>query len=288
MKRIAILGPGLLGGSIALNLRESGAAHVSLWARRQAAVDDILARGCADEASISIEKVAADADLVVMCVPIGAMEPLSQELRGVIRKEAIITDVGSVKQGVVAGLDRVFQEYGRFVGSHPMAGSEETGMAAARNDLFTGKTCIVTPSSHTDAAALHDVVEFWKQLGCKYVCQLSPEAHDECVGLVSHLPHLIAAALVNTVADTNAAAFEVVGPGFRDTTRVAGGPPAMWQEILTENSTAVLRALDAMIAKLTTFRQTLVLHSAETSKVEIIATLAAAQSTRDRIFPKKK
>lgn len=288
MKRIAILGPGLLGGSIALKLRETGVARVALWARRQAAVDDILARGCADEACTSIAKIAADADLVVLCVPVGAMEDISQDLRGVIRKDTIVTDVGSVKQSVVAGLDAVFENHGRFVGSHPMAGSESTGMAAAQTDLFCGKTCIVTPSQATDAAALQEVIEFWKQLGCKRVVQLSPEAHDECVALISHLPHLVAAALVNTVSDTYPAAFEVVGPGFRDTTRVAGGPPAMWQEILTENSHAVVHALDAMIAKLTTFRQTLHSHSAEEAKVEITATLAAAQSTRDRIFPKKK
>src|SRR2546428_10904141 len=133
-----------------------------------------------------------------------------------------------------------------------MAGSEHTGLAASRANLSDGARCIVTPEADTDAAALGGVRDFWKSIGCRVVELLAAE-HDECVALVSHLPHLLAAALVNTVAAKNEHAFRLVGPGFRDTTRVAAGPPAMWREILRENSAAVAPSTVAFIAYLAHF-----------------------------------
>ena len=283
MNRIAILGPGLIGGSIALALRRLGGSHVTLWARRPEAVSEVIAAGCADAATADLAAAVKDADLVVLCVPVGAMPALAAALALAIRSDCVVTDVGSVKGPVVAELRPLFRGHGRFVGSHPMAGSEHTGLAAARTDLFDGTTCIVTPEPDTDAAALGDVREFWKSIGCR-VIDLPAAEHDECVALVSHLPHLLAATLMNTVAQKNAHAFRVVGPGFRDTTRVASGPPAMWREILRENSAAVLPAIDALIAKLADFRQTLALAG---DGQEIHNILATARATRNRItFPK--
>ena len=283
MKRIAILGPGLIGGSIALALRRLGGSHVTLWARRSEAVGEVIAAGCADAATADLAAAVKDADLVVLCVPVGAMPVLASALTVAICSDCVVTDVGSVKAPVLAELRPVFRERGRFVGSHPMAGSEHTGLAAARADLFDGATCIVTPEPDTEAAALGDVRDFWKSIGCR-VIELPAAEHDECVALVSHLPHLLAAALINTVAQKNEHAFRVVGPGFRDSTRVASGPPAMWREILQENSAAVLPAIDALIAKLSDFRQTLALAG---DGREIHDLLATARATRNRItFPK--
>ena len=283
MKRIAILGPGLLGGSIALKLRLLGGSHVTLWARRPEAVEEAIAAGCADSATTDMRAAVKDADLVVLCVPVGAMKEVAGALLPAIRPDAIITDVGSVKGAVLAEVGALFVGHGHFVGSHPMAGSEFTGLKAARADLFERSTCIVTPEANTDPRALAAVEAFWAQLGCRVV-QLAAGEHDDCVALVSHLPHLVAAMLINVVADRNAHAFGVVGPGFRDTTRVASGPPAMWTEILRENSAAVAAATDALIAKLTDFRQTLAL---EGDGRKLHDNLAAAKTTRDRIsFPK--
>jgi prephenate dehydrogenase len=283
MKRIAILGPGLIGGSVALALRRHGGRHVTLWARREEAVCEVLAAGCADAATADLAAAVKNADLVVLCVPVGAMRELSAAISPVIRGDCVITDVGSVKGPVLAELRPIFRGRGRFVGSHPMAGSEHAGLTAARAQLFDGSTCIVTPEANTDAAALAAVSEFWKRIGCRVV-ELPAAEHDECVALVSHLPHLVAATLVNTVAAQNAHAFRVVGPGFRDTTRVAAGPPAMWREILRENSAAVLPAIDALIAKLSEFRQTLAPAADGNGTHEL---LAAARATRERItFPK--
>ena len=283
MKRITILGPGLIGGSIALGLRRAGGSHVTLWARRTEAVGEIIAAGCADVATADLAVAVKDADLVVLCVPVGAMRELAAKIAPAVSHECAITDVGSVKGPVLAELRPIFRDRGRFVGSHPMAGSEHTGLAAARADLFDGTTSLVTPEADTDATALATVCEFWKSIGCRVV-ELPAAEHDECVALVSHLPHLLAAALVNTVVAQNEHAFRVVGPGFRDTTRVAGGPPAMWREILRENSAAVLPAIDALIAKLTEFRQTLALPGDGHETHEL---LAAARAARNRItFPK--
>lgn len=283
MKRIAILGPGLLGGSIALKLRSLGGTHVTLWARRAEAVEEAIAVGCADEATTDLIAAVKDADLVVLCVPVGAMRQLAGALLPAIRSDAIVTDVGSVKGLVLAEVGALFRGRGHFVGSHPMAGSEFTGLKAARADLFECSTCIVTPDANSDPAALAVVEAFWAQLGCRVV-RLGAGEHDECVALVSHLPHLVAATLVNVIAERNSHAFGVVGPGFRDTTRVASGPPAMWTEILSENSSAVAAAIDALIAKLADFRQTLA-HDGDGRDIHTL--LAAAKTTRDRIsFPK--
>ena len=283
MKRIAILGPGLIGGSIAHALRRRGGSHVTLWARRPEAIDEIIAAGCADAATADLAPAVKDADLVVLCVPVGAMAGLAAAFAPVIRGNCVITDAGSVKGPVLAELRPIFRDRGHFIGSHPMAGSEHTGLAAARANLFDGATCIVTPDADSDAAALAMVFAFWQSLGCR-VAELPAAEHDECVALVSHLPHLLAATLVNAVAGKNEHAFRVVGPGFRDTTRVAAGPPGMWREILRENSAAVLPAIDAMIAKLADFRHTLALADDGRGTHEL---LAAARATRERItFPK--
>jgi prephenate dehydrogenase len=283
MKRIAIFGPGLIGGSIALALRRIGGSHVTLWARRPEAVGEVIAAGCADAATADLAAAVKDADLVVLCVPVGAMGGLAAGIAPLIPSQCVVTDAGSVKGPVLAELRPIFQGRGRFVGSHPMAGSEHTGLTAARAHLFDGTTCIVTPEPDTDAAALALVCDFWKGIGCR-VAELPAAEHDECVALVSHLPHLLAATLVNTVAARNEHAFRVVGPGFRDTSRVAAGPPAMWREILRENSAAVLPAIDALIAKLSEFRQTLALADDGRGTHEL---LAAARATRERItFPK--
>jgi prephenate dehydrogenase len=252
MTHLAILGPGLLGGSIALTARLHGNYRVAMWARRAEAVVAIDQRGIADRASTDVQSVVADADLVVLCTPIGAMPDLARQIAEAIPAAAIVTDVGSVKAPVCAELAEIFRSRGRFVGSHPMAGSEQTGLDAARDDLFRNAVSIVTPTPDSDVEAVTMVKDFWISLGAR-VLELAPEEHDEIVALVSHLPHLLAATLINLIVSENPRALDFCGPGFRDTTRVASGPPEMWAEILGTNHTAVRRAAEAMIEKLREF-----------------------------------
>lgn len=283
MQRIAIFGPGLLGGSLALKLRALGASEVRLWARRPEALAEIEARQCAHFASNDPAEVARDADLVILCVPVGVMAEVSQQIASAIRRDTIVTDVGSVKAAVVDELGRIFAERGRFVGSHPMAGTEHTGLQAAKPELFQGTTCMVTPNESSDPAAVTAVTAFWQSVGCRVVT-IPAHEHDECVALISHLPHVVAGALVRAVAAENPHAFQVVGPGFRDTTRVASGPPGMWVGILRENTPAVLRALATLQAELTEL--TRLLADPSTGDESLRNFLAVAKQTRDQVqFP---
>ena len=276
MKSLAILGPGLLGGSIALAARRAGGFRTGLWARRTEAVAEIAAMGMADAASTDLRSIVAEADFIVLCVPIGAMPALAREIAGVISPRAMVTDVGSVKASVVAELGAILG--GRFVGSHPMAGSAQTGIGAARADLFQNAACIVTPDAASEADAVAEIGAFWKTLGGR-VLAVSPAEHDEMVALVSHLPHLLAATLVQTVLAENARAFDFSGPGFRDTTRVAAGPPAMWAEILRTNRHAVRKSAEALIEKLRGII-TLLEHDAPMTEF-----LTEAKAQRDRLRP---
>ena len=278
LHQIAIIGPGLLGASIALAARRSGDARVAIWARRSQIVEEVRAREIADFVSTDIAAVVADADVVVLCVPVGAMPALAREILPHLPPRALVTDVGSVKANVVAELGAIFRGRGRFIGSHPMAGSEKAGHAAAAAELFDGRVCIVTPDAATAPDALADATAFWQALGCR-VRTLAPAEHDEVVALVSHLPHLLAATLVNTVAAQNPAAFDFHGPGFFDTTRVAAGQPELWVEILRTNRAAVRASAEAMIEKL---REITTLLDSETPMKEF---LTQAKSLRDALRP---
>ena len=278
MQSLAIVGPGLLGGSIALAARRAGGFRTGLWARRAEAVAEIAALGIAESVSTDLRAIVAAADLVILCVPIGAMPALAREIAGLISPRTIVTDVGSVKAPVVAELGAIFRERGRFVGSHPMAGSEQNGIRAARAELFEDAACILTPEPSSDTAAVAELRAFWQTLGCR-VLEVSPAAHDEIVALVSHLPHLLAATLVHTVLAENPRAIEFSGPGFRDTTRVAAGPPAMWAEILRTNRDAVRKSAEAMIEKL---RGILTLLDRDQPMTEF---LTQAKAQRDRLRP---
>jgi len=280
MKSLAILGPGLLGGSLALAARRAGGWRVALWARRAEAVAEIDCMGIADAVSTDLRGIVAGADLVILCVPAGAMPALAREIADTVSPRTIVTDVGSVKASVVAELGGIFRGRARFVGSHPMAGSEQTGIRAARADLFEDAACILTPDGASDPEALAELRAFWQKLGSR-VIEVAPAAHDEIVALVSHLPHLVAATLVQTVLAENPRAFEFSGPGFRDTTRVAAGPPAMWAEILRTNAPAVRKSAEAMIEKL---RGILTLLDREQPMTDF---LTEAKTQRDRLRPLK-
>lgn len=246
--RLAVLGPGLLGGSIALAAAERfPECQVALWARREEAAEAIRKRRVAARITTDVASVVEAADLVVLCVPVGAMGGLAERIAPVLSSTALVTDVGSVKAPVVRELTPILGR--QFIGSHPMAGSERAGFEAARPGLFEGAVCAVTPGPDSEPSSVARVEAFWTGLGCRV--RLSDAVrHDEAVAVVSHLPHLIAAALVDVAGSRDPQALDFCGPGFRDTTRVAGGPPAMWTEILRTNREPVRKSVEAMIEKL--------------------------------------
>jgi prephenate dehydrogenase len=240
--RVVILGPGLLGGSLALALAQQ---RPVVWGRRRAPLD-FLAQA-SSQISVEPEMATAvkDAELVILATPIGVMPQLLDELVRLqtLAPGAIITDVGSVKRPIVQQATEILKGTGyRFVGSHPMAGSEAAGVEAARADLFENAMCLLTPNSDTSSDALSQTEAFWKALGCRIhiVC---PTEHDQIVAHISHMPHALASIIVDTALGKKPAWAEFAGGGLRDTTRVASGDPGMWAEILLENRDSVVDAL---------------------------------------------
>ena len=250
-RRIAVIGPGLLGGSLVRAIgkrrdRTAGEAiEVRVWGRRREPVAALEAEGIAAIASIELEEVTRGADLVILATPVGVMGDRTREMieAGALAPGAIVTDVGSVKASVVAELEPLVTGAGGcFVGSHPMAGSEKTGLEHASADLFVGAACLVTPTAATPEEAMERVEAFWQWLGGR-IARLSPGEHDRAVAMVSHLPHLVAALLVESVLGKSPELGAFAGGGFRDSTRIASGAAEMWTEILSENREAVREAL---------------------------------------------
>jgi prephenate dehydrogenase len=257
--QVTLVGVGLLGGSLGLALRQRRVAdRVVGYVRREASVDECIRVGAVDEAMLELEGAVRDADLVVLCTPIGQMASLAARLGRVLRTGAMVTDVGSVKRGVVEAVEPlVAAGGGRFVGSHPMAGAETMGVRAARADLYDGAVCVVTPTPRSDPAARGQVEALWKAVGARTLI-LSPEQHDDFVSHSSHLVQLVAAQLVHHVLTPTRPPEQarLCGTGFRDATRIASGSPEMWRDIAVANRDNVGRALDELIEDL---RQTRVL-----------------------------
>jgi prephenate dehydrogenase len=279
LRRLAILGPGLLGGSIGMAARHRQAARrVAVWARRLEAADQAWKLGAADEAGHDLRKTVADADLVVLATPIGVMQPLAAQIKPMLADDCVVTDVGSVKYPVVSALSDTLAGRARFVGSHPMAGSEQAGIEAARRDLFENAVCILTPREDTDPAALKKTRDFWQALGCQ-TRTLAPAEHDQVVARISHLPHVLAAAVVNAVCRDDTKPLNFAGPGFKDFTRIAAGPPEMWTEICVENRSEIVRALEALLEELGEIRAAL----QNADAIELRARLKRAKHYRDEL-----
>jgi prephenate dehydrogenase len=274
---IAILGPGLLGGSIALAARQHlPEARIHMWGRREEAVADLKARGIADMASTDAKEVVRDAWIVVLAVPVPAMKATLEPIMDSLDEGAIVTDVGSVKVSVLRDLEPLFAgRHTRFVGSHPMAGSEESGIQAARSGLFEGATCLLTPTPSTDADALYRIESFWQVLGCK-TKRMDAPTHDRQVARISHMPHAMAYALSLAALRSDPHAVECAGNGFRDSTRIAASDPDLWTGILLENRDEVIAALEDAAARV---QDVLALVRAN-DKEPLRAFLAEAQQLR--------
>lgn len=246
-QRVSILGGGLLGGSIALALQ--GKTEVRLWFRKPDAVAPALELGL-ENATADLTEAVAQADLLILAVPVGAMPALLEAaVAAGLPADCLVTDVGSVKQTPHSSLASVLEKSGNpFIGSHPMAGSEQNGLASAKPRLFDNAACLLTNDSRASDPLCDKLERFWQSLGCR-ISWFSASDHDKLVARISHLPHVIAAAGAQ-VALENPEFGLFGGGGLRDTTRVASGNPDMWAEILTENREAVIPAIHETIAAL--------------------------------------
>lgn len=244
--RLGLIGVGLIGGSLAAALREADyVREVVGYGRSLSNLEDATRLGLIDAALPSPEAVARAADVVVVAVPVDSIATVLAQIAGVIGPTAILTDVGSVKRSVVDAAHEILPaDYRRFVGGHPIAGTERSGAAAARADLFRGRRVVLTPDDTTDAEALARVQAMWVAAGADVV-QMSVTDHDRILAASSHLPHALAYALVDMLVrmDEHRAIFDCAAGGFRDFTRIAASDPTMWRDIFLANADHVVALL---------------------------------------------
>lgn len=256
-QKITLVGVGLLGGSLGLAVKHKRLAEkVDGFVRRSASIAECMNMGVADHVTRDLHRAVEKAELVILCTPISRMRALVEQMLPALKPGAIVTDVGSVKESVAVELEPIVAQAGaRFVGSHPMAGAEKTGVGAARVDLFERCHCVVTPTPTSDADAVDTLELFWQCVGAR-VLRLSPAAHDELVSRSSHLPHVVAAELANYVLSPAHPREQslVCAGGFRDTTRIASGSPEMWKDIALGNRSNLTRALRVFIEDLQEFQ----------------------------------
>jgi prephenate dehydrogenase len=251
---VAIVGVGLIGGSIGLALKERRLVRTVVGIGRSAASLRLAKRrGAIDRGTTQVARGVADADLIVICTPVDSIPDRIVEASASCTSQAILTDTGSTKAQIVYGVERHLRDRRTFVGSHPLAGSEKSGVAASRADLFDGRVCVVTETERTARRPLAIVTQFWRSLGSR-VLRMEPEAHDEALAYTSHLPHLVAAALSILLPEEYK---EVVATGFRDTTRIAASDPDLWSAIFLDNAEPMLQALGGYERVLGEFRQAL-------------------------------
>jgi prephenate dehydrogenase len=274
-RKIALVGIGLLGGSLALAIRERQlAAIVQGYVRREASIIECEQMGLSDLATADLSGAVGDADLVFLCTPLAQMKTLVERMLPALKRGAIVSDVGSV-----AELEGMISRAGaHFIGAHPMAGAEKMGVLAARVDLFRNAVCVLTPTKNSSADALQKLEDFWRTLGARLL-KLSPQVHDELVARCSHLPHVVAAELANYVLDPNHPKEQpmLCANGFRDTTRIAASSPEMWRDIALANAGHLSDALNVFIGDLQKLQ--LALESNDAKAVE--AFFVEAKQRRD-------
>lgn len=280
LTRISIIGVGLLGGSIGLAAKSSiKDCHITGYGHRKATLDRALEIGAIDQAADDLPEAVSNCDLVVLGTPVGLFAPILAEIAQALRPGTIVTDVGSTKRSVVEMGERLLPKGIPFIGSHPMAGSEKRGIEFARADLFQNALCILTPTARTDVQALHAVESFWQTLGMR-LTRLSPEEHDRLLAEVSHLPHVIAAALI---AMQEESALTLAGKGFLDATRIAGGDGGLWRDILVDNRDNLLLSLAKLKKHLSELEEMLQPEHAN----KLAAWLSAAATRRENLVKQK-
>ncbi|MBI4313215.1 MAG: prephenate dehydrogenase/arogenate dehydrogenase family protein [Candidatus Omnitrophica bacterium] len=274
--QVTIIGVGLIGGSIGKALRKRHLCRKVVGvARRRSALAEASKQGAIDRGFLEIAPAVKDADLVIVATPPSRVVEISQKVARTARRGVILTDVASTKANVIRGWERSLPKRFLAVASHPMAGSEKTGVKHASADLFEGALCILTPTVETNRKALNQVRRLWKALGMR-VTEMSAQRHDERVAMISHAPHLLAASLVSAARPDE---LKIAAAGFLDTTRVALGDPALWEDICFNNRAALLGALARVERALVHVRQSV----AYGDRKELQAILVESRRRRGRL-----
>jgi len=256
--RLAIVGVGLIGGSLALALKEAGAVgSVVGIGRGRANLETALARGLVDEISQDPATGVKDADVIFLATPVRTLGPVTEQMMAHLKPGAILTDGGSVKQAVIDAIEPHLRSDVQFVPGHPIAGTENSGAEAAFATLYRERRCILTPTARTEQTALAQIARMWERVGSQVVV-MGVEKHDRVLAAISHLPHMVAYALVNAVGaydryDENI--LEYSAGGFRDFTRIASSDPTMWSDIALTNREALVEMMDQFAAFFTELKE---------------------------------
>lgn len=242
--KTTVVGVGLIGASVALALKEKGLCGVIYgYGREEENLKKAKERGIIDDYSLDVCKACEGSDLILLSTPVGVFREIVEKIKGTIKKGALITDVGSVKGSLVYELESLMPAGVYYVGSHPIAGSDKSGIDDARAGLFTNTLCVITETENSGSMAIQKIASIWEAVGARVVL-MDTFKHDEIYAAVSHLPHIIAYAMVNTVNDISADYIEYAGQGFRDTTRIALSSPELWRDISMFNKDNLIKLIN--------------------------------------------
>jgi cyclohexadieny/prephenate dehydrogenase len=258
-ERVAFIGIGLIGSSLARRIRRDGLAReIVACARHQATLDTVMKLKLADRVTMDPADAVKGADLVVIATPLSAYPEIGAAIGPALKKGAIVTDVGSVKSSAIRDLQPSLPEGVSFVAGHPVAGTEHSGPESGFAELFEGRWTILTPVDGSDPVAVEKLKKLWEATGSKVV-MMDPEHHDKVLAIVSHLPHLIAYTIVDTAVnlstDLQSEVIEFSASGFRDFTRIAASDPVMWRDVFLANREAVLEMLQRFTEDLTALQR---------------------------------
>ncbi len=277
-RKISIVGVGLIGGSIGMACRKKRIARQIMGiGRRRSSINKALRMKAVDKATLNMKKGIEGSDLIIVATPVGIVIEKIKECAKYAKGDVVIIDVTSIKERIVKEADRILKNKKgiSFVGTHPMAGSEESGVLVATADLFKNSTCIITPSKHTERKALIKIKRFWKALGANIVTMPAPK-HDLAVAYISHLPHLLAYSLCTAVP---LECICLAGGGFKDLTRIARSNPGMWREIFMQNKFNIIKAAKFFEKNIKLLQSDMV----KNNKAGLLKMLTSGKQKRDSI-----
>lgn len=279
-QQITILGPGLLGASLAMAIKKRiPTARVVIWARKPESREICRNKEWCDIVAESPEEAVDGSDLTLLCTPVHSILPLLEQIQPALKEGSTVSDVGSTKVQICHGAQRVFRNTSAtFLGSHPMAGSELTGMENARADLFEDAACILTPLPDTTDTTIQTLGTFWKSLQM-HVTTVPPETHDAIVAHISHLPHVLASVLCNYLSRKDNFWQTLGGGGLRDTTRIAAGDPELWKQIIEQNRDEILQAITGFEKELNALKTALTRNDS----TGILSLLRQGKTYRDQL-----
>lgn len=246
-KHVAIVGLGLIGGSLARAIKSRNLAEkITGYGRKSERMKKALELGLIDDYFVGFERGFEDVDLVVIGTPVSKIALNAGQLMSYLRPGTVVTDVGSVKEAIVADIEAGIPEDVFYIGGHPIAGTENSGFEYSIEDLFEGRICVLTPTDNSDDNALQALKQFWSSVGARVLC-MDAKDHDRIFAAVSHLPHMVAFSLVNAIADMKVLGEDILqysAGGFKDFTRIAASDPVMWRDIAIMNKESILSMLE--------------------------------------------